>query len=115
MKGDFITVRDNGWTWGGELHPLTATRFNPPRFFIVKVPTLSVSLAEKYVERETESIIEEDGEVYNRRTIFRKWHLLVDNFPQLMKDKIRDEGEVTVTPNQIKPYIRDKVTGQTEG
>jgi hypothetical protein len=116
IRGDIITVRDNGWTWGGELHPLTATRFKPPRFFIVKAPQIAFAQAEKYMQPEEEDYIDPEKPGTSRRPLtFRRWHLLVGNLPQSIKNKIRDEGEVTVTPNQIKPFIRDKVTEQTEG
>lgn len=111
QRGDMIVAMPDGWAWGREEHPLTAIRFNPPRFFIVKIPGITVAQAKKYLQPRVDSF---DSEGYPITKTSRLWKFEVDSVPQWIKDDIKNNGEVTVAWNQIKGYIKNKKTGATE-
>lgn len=111
QRGDMIVAMPDGWVWGREEHPLTAIRFNPSRFFIVKIPGITVAQAKKYLQPRVDSF---DSEGYPITKTSRLWEFEVDSVPQWVKDDIKNNGEVTVTWNQIKSYIKNKKTGATE-
>lgn len=111
QRGDIVVVKPDGWSWGREEHPMTATRFNPTRFFIVKIPGITVAQAKKYVQHRVDSY-DVDGDPITKT--YRLWKIEADTVPQWVKDSIQNTGEVTVTWNQIKGYIKNKKTGGTE-
>lgn len=111
QRGDIVVVKPDGWSWGIEEHPLTATRFSPPRFFIVKIPGITVAQAKKYIQSRVDSFASDGDPIIKT---FRLWKIEADSVPQWVKDSIKNTGEVTVTWNQIRNYIRNKKTGATE-
>jgi hypothetical protein len=44
----------------------------------------------------------------------RKWRILVDNVPRSIKDTLALDGEVTVTWEQVRNFVKNKLTGLTE-
>ncbi len=114
-KGDIVAIQPDGWQWGKQEHPATQDRFPEPKFFIVKVPGLDHEVVKQYFEPETIDILDDDGDTTIDIIRCRKFHIMVDNLPQGIKNTILAEGEVTVNFNQLRQFIRNKVTGQTEG
>ena len=102
-RGDPVVVMDDGHEWGKEERL--------PKFVVVKIPGLSVAKAKKYIQPIL-GIPDAEGErPMIRRRLFR---ILLDDVPNLIKQKLRDTGEVTVTMTQIKNYIQNKDTLATE-
>ncbi len=110
QRGDIVVVMPDGHPWGIEEHPLTTT-YNPPKFFIVKIPGITVAQAQKYLHPETDGVDAEGDPIPVTR---RLWRIRADDVPQWVKNEIQNNGEVTVTWNQIKTFIRNKKTGQDE-
>lgn len=102
-RGDPVVVMDDGHEWGKEERL--------PKFVVVKIPGLSVAKAKKYIQPIL-GIPDAEGErPMIRRRLFR---ILLDDLSNLIKQKLRDTGEVTVTMVQIKNYIQNKDTLATE-
>jgi len=98
-RGDVVVVMPDGNVWG--------KAEGLPKFVIVKVPGLPVDQARKYVESEADAT---GDNIITRR----KFKLLVDDIPQALKNQLKAKGEVTVSWNQVKSYVKNKVTGVTE-
>jgi hypothetical protein len=81
----------------------------------VAVENMRVTL----IELDTDDVLESDASqpsgfrVRAREIKRRKRYLAVDALPSAVKNTIRDEGEITVSPVQIRPYFRHKETDQT--
>jgi len=106
-RGDVIVAMPDGHGWGIEEHPLTTT-YSPPRSFIVKIPGITVAQANKYLRPEVDDV--DPSKIKTRRL----WKIEADLVPQWVKTSIATTGEVTVTWNQIKTFIKNKKTGDTE-
>lgn len=107
QRGDIVVIMSDGHSWGKEEHPLTTT-YTPPKFFIVRVLDKTVEQAQKYLASRFNDI---DPDMLKTRRLYQ---LLADDVPQWVKNSIQATGEVTVTWSQIKNFIRNKKTGQTE-
>jgi len=93
-------------------------------FYIVKVPSLSKELAEKYVKAETDGFIVTEFMPINHRTnpmeasekIVRRraFNLDLSLIPNKAKNTLLTTGWITVTKNQALSYIRNKKTNSTE-
>ena len=100
-RGDPVVVMEDGHEWGAEE--------GLPKFWIVKIPGVSVAAATKYVDHVYEMVA--DTSVLKRKRLF---NVLVDDVPNWIKTAIRDTGEVTVTFQQIRNFIKNRDTGATE-
>jgi hypothetical protein len=107
QRGDVVDIKPDGHLWGKEEHPMTTT-YNPPHFFIVKIPGITVEQARKYIQPRMDDI---DTTKVTTRRLFK---LLADDVPQWVKNSIQTTGEVTVTWAQIKNFVQNKKTGVTE-
>ena len=99
-RGDIVVIQEDGHEWGN-LETL-------PHFIKVRIQNVPVDTARAYVAEHLD-----DLGVRESRSLFR---LLVDaqTLPQWVKDSLRDTGMVTVTWNQIRTYIQNKKTGETQ-
>ena len=97
-RGDIVVVMPDGHIWGREE--------TLPKFVVVKIPGLTVETAQKYTDPAYVLGNEEFG-VAERR----KWRVLVDSIPNNIKNQLLTNGQVTVTLNQVRNYIEDRVTG----
>lgn len=107
-----VVVMPDGHKWGAkEL---------PPRFYLIKVPGITIDNVEKFISPEFEALPDVEGKpvVYRRR----KWQVRVSDLPQGVKDKFRDNGFVIIkagmydgpydyTWSQVKNYFRNLETG----
>lgn len=97
-RGDIVVVMPDNHKWGNAECL--------PTFVIVKIPGLGVETAKKYVEpayvlgNETFGVAER-----------RKWRILVDSIPAIIKNTLLSTGQVTVTLAQVRNYIEDRLTG----
>ncbi len=100
---DPVVVMDDGHGWGKE------ERLS--KFVVVKIPDISKAQAKKYIQPIL-GIPDADG---NRPVIRRRlYHFQLDDMPSSIKQRLKDTGEVTVTMAQIKNYIQNKDTMETE-
>lgn len=106
QRGDVIVVMPDGHRWGKEEHPKTTT-YNPPRCAIVKIPSMSVSEAKKYIQSE---IDETDilNPIIKKRRLFK---FDIDSMDIKKQNDLRDNGEVLLTSINLKSLIKNKVTG----
>lgn len=100
-RGDPVTVQPDGHPWGA--------KEGLPRFVVVKIPGVSVEQVRDVIQEQTESdqgaaLTDDDGLPVTFRR--RRWRVLVDNVPQQIRRTLAQTGEVTVTPAQIKNYVR---------
>lgn len=107
-RGDVIDVRPDGFEWGRQEYKANwiASGETPESWhgqtFLVKIPGVAVAKVETILEGEDD----ESGKILRRR----KKYLAVDATPQQIKDKVGNDYEITVTPLQIKNFLRDKDT-----
>lgn len=95
-----------------------------PKFCVIKLPTIEVERALKYMQPETvEGTIE--GMVIEVPFRRRRWQIRWDDLPQEMRDKLTTDGVITVkfptyhgkydyTWQEIRNYFRDLKTGLDE-
>lgn len=102
-RGDFVVVMPNGHEWGKEE--------GLPKFVVVKIPGLSVEAAKKYIQSEEGEPDADGNRPILRRRLFR---ILIDDAPSTIKQQLMDTGEVTVTWEQVRNFVKNKLTGLTE-
>lgn len=107
-KGDIVVVMPDGHWWGREERP--------PKFFVLKIPNLPVNEAVKYIEphQVDTGLVSMDNTKIIRYVSRRKFRVLIDQFPDYIKNKITDDGIVTVSWDQAKSYIQNKQEQVTE-
>ena len=94
-RGDPVVVQPDGHVWG--------RKEGLPRFVVVKIPGVSVATVEALVQPQTEDDSGNPAAVTFRR---RRWRVLVDNLPAGIKQTLAQTGEITVTPAQVRNYVR---------
>lgn len=105
-RGDPITVQRNGHPWGREE--------GLPNFVVVKIPGLSVERAKEFVDPgfwepaefgdpEFNAPDVEDRRVKRHR---RKVRIFWQEAPAAILQELATTGEVTVTVNQVRNYVR---------
>jgi hypothetical protein len=104
-RGDIVAVGPDNSNWG-------ACQF--PAFVVLKIPTLSLETAQKLIRMQWDNT-DPDNPISVKR---RVWYLDIDAvvisaLPTAIKISIRDNGFATVTPAQVKPYVKNKETGET--
>lgn len=104
-RGDFVTVQPDGHKWG--------KKETLPHFVVVKIPGIDPKIVRELVQPQ----IEDDDGVPTYKGIpgnepvpavfrRRRWRLLVHNLPATIKQTLLTNGEITVTPSQVRNYIR---------
>lgn len=118
-RGDIIRVESDGYKWGNKERKAnwiaagnTAASWHK-NTFLVKVPGVpKKKLALFLLHDETISTIPGPLGLEEVRTLLRRRirHLAVDATPSQIRTKIDSDYEITVTPLQIKNFLRDKDT-----
>lgn len=122
-RGFPVVVQPDGHEWGLEESKqawLAAGRAEagwPGHFVIVKIPGVTVAQVERVIEPQAEDdsgvpTLEEDG-ITSRIFRRRRWRVLVDDIPAAIRNQLLTNGEITVTPTQVRNYvkrIRDNMT-----
>ena len=93
-RGDIVVVKPDGHNWGKEE--------GLPKFVKIKIPGLPVS--EKYIDPEIDEI--DKSKIIRRR----KFRILLDNLPNTIINKLKKNGEITITPDKLKNFIHNKQT-----
>lgn len=100
-RGDPVVVREDGHVWGA--------KEGLPNFVVVKIPGVAAAKIEALLEAQTEDdagnpLQDETGlpRVFRRR----RWRVLVDGVPSTIRNKLLTTGSVTVTPTQVRNYVR---------
>lgn len=88
--GDPVVVQPDGHVWGAEE--------GLPRFWVVKVPSVTVAQALAYLERNPD---------WTDR-LRRLWRLNVSSLPGNVRNQLQNTGTITVTPAQIAAYMERK-------
>ncbi len=108
-RGDIVVVKPDGHEWGRledpSLHPDGVSGCG---FVIVKIPGVNPTPAklEKWMGH-----VQDIDETMTKR---RLWEVMTDDVPTAIRNKLRDDGVVTVTWTQLKNYIRNKLTDERE-
>ena len=108
-RGDIVEVKPDGHEWGNledpALHPDGVAGCG---FVIVKIPGVmpTPEKIDKWLGH-----IQDGDEVITKR---RLWEIMMDDVPTGIRNKLRDDGVVTVTWTQLKNYIRNKLTDERE-
>lgn len=92
-RGDIVVIMPDGHSWGA-MEGL-------PNFVVVKIPGVSHTAAQKYLAGT-------EGQLR------RNFHIRVDDVPNAIRQELRDTGETTVSWQQVRGFIRNKVTGLDE-
>lgn len=100
-RGYPVCVQPDGHQWG--------TKETLPRFVVVKIPGVSVAQVERVIDAQTEDDsgveqVDDEGRLKTFRR--RRWRVLVDNIPAAIRNELLTTGSVTVTPTQIRNYVR---------
>jgi hypothetical protein len=98
-RGDIVVVMPDGHQWG--------TLETLPEFVVVKVTGLDHERAQQLIEPEVEINPETGERIPVRR---RRWNIKVDDVPLAVRKALRDNGEVTVTWNQVRNFVQNKLT-----
>jgi len=88
--GDPVVVQPDGHVWGAEE--------GLPRFWIIKVPSVTVAQALAYLERSPD----------RTDRLRRLWRLNVSSLPGNVRNQLQNTGTITVTPAQIAGYMERK-------
>jgi hypothetical protein len=101
---DPVTIKPDGWVWG--------VNECLPKFACIDIPGVSVADAAKYLLANTVN----DATVFAGYRIVkhRLWNIEVETIPTAIKNQLKTTGQVTVTLAQIRGYIRNRVTGNTD-
>ncbi len=91
-RGDVVTVMPDGHAWGNDERL--------PKFVVVKVPGVDYVRARKYIEEGA--------------SVRRRFRVRVDDVPLTIRNQLRDNGEATVTWNQLRGFVRNKETNLDE-
>lgn len=108
-KGDIVVVKPDGHEWGNledpTKHPDGVAGCG---FVIVKIPgvTFTPAKVEKWLGH-----IQDGEEVMTKR---RLWEVMTDDVPNNVKNKLRDDGVVTITWAKVKDFIRNTITDERE-
>lgn len=109
-RGDPVTVQPDGHPWG--------RKEGLPRFMVVKVPGVSVEQMRGLIEEQSE---DDDGAAAPEVLIprpwglealpskafrRRRWRFMVDSVPQKFRRALAESGVATMTPAQIRSYLR---------
>lgn len=114
-RGHIVRVEADGFGWGAcesKAAWIAAGRdvaLWPGDFVIVKIPGVSVATVNALIDHQTEDdagapVTDAEGKpvVFRRR----RWRAAVDSIPSAIRNQLLTNGEVTVTPTQIKNYIQ---------
>ena len=118
-KGCITSRHPDGHAWGTRELVKDPTPENPRVLAVLKIPGLSVSKMDQYCSAhygpaEVHGTDPEGGLIYHDPIIGASlWTLRLNLVPQWIRDEVAAEGEVTVTKEQIKTYIR-RVTDDAE-
>jgi hypothetical protein len=107
-RGQVVVVMPDDHPWGREEVP--------PKFFLIKVPGVSVGQVQKYTQQQVE------GGVITRR---RLWVIRWKDLPEAARDKVLDTGMLIIkvgtyagpfdyTWTQVKGFFRNQLTGIDE-
>ncbi len=107
-RGDIVGVFDDGWEWGTREDPRNFPDPADCQFVIVEIP--GVNPTPEKIEKWLGHIQDIDGTMTKRRL----WQVMVDDVPNNIKVKLRDEGVVTITWTKLKNFIRNKLTDERE-
>ena len=87
--GDVVVAAPDGHQWGA------AERL--PRFVVIKIPGLALEDVRQFAEPA------EDAR--------RKWRFIRENAPPEIMQQLREKGEVSVSWEEAKIYLQNKLTG----
>ncbi len=108
-KGDIVVVKPDGHEWGRMEDPaLHPDGVDGCGFVIVKVP--GVTATPEKIAKWLGTIKDIDGTMTKRRF----WEVMTDDVPANIRNKLRDNGVVTITWTNLKNYIRNKLTEERE-
>ena len=98
-RGDVVIIRPDGWEWG------QAER--PPKFFVLRVPGLSVEDAEELTQLDVDSSLES----LPRR---RSWHVMLDDMSGEYLRAIESTGRLMLPQVIFDRFRRNKKTQVTK-
>ncbi len=114
-RGHIVSVMEDGHLWGiRESKAAWIASGNssgswPGDFVIVKIPGVAVAtvnalIAPQSVDDSGVAVTNADG----TPAIFRRrgWNIPVDSVPTAIKNTLLANGEITVTPTQIRNYVQ---------
>lgn len=115
-KGMIVHVVEDGYPWARKeskqewlIQGNDAVDWHG-RTAILKIPGLAVAKVKELMsvqsEDDTGAPHYEDDGIEPRMYRKRRWWLLIDSIPQSIKNAIQADGEVTVTKNQIRNYLK---------
>jgi hypothetical protein len=104
-RGYPVMVKEDGEQWGAAE--------GLPKFVIIKIPGVPAKKAEAFLDVQMEDdagvpVYENVIEVPLRRGVYRRkaWRVVWASLPQGIQDTLQSTGEITVTVNQIRNYLR---------
>jgi len=114
-RGDVVVVMPNDHLWGREEHPNTTT-YSPARFFILKIPEMSVEQMNKYiqVQQDDTGLFDPDGHRVFKIIRRRKFRVHVDALSVSDLKNIEQHGELVKPWAGVRTFVRDKVSGISE-
>lgn len=105
-RGDVVVVMPDGHKWGKDE--------GLPKFVLVKIPGMPAEKARDYISshyRDT-GLLDSKGRPVLKLVTRRKWKVLIDdaNFPTKVRNTLANTGSVTVSWEDVKSYIYDKIS-----
>jgi hypothetical protein len=101
-----VVVMEDGHQWGAAE--------GMPKFFVLKLPSVSVDRVMQFIEPEEESDgVDENGNPRTRVKRRRMWRILLENIPAGAQSKIATSGELVIGPDgdytwrQFKNFMRN--------
>ena len=108
-KGDIVVIKPDGHEWGNLEDPAKhPDGVDGCGFVIVKVPGVNPTKAK--IDKWMDHVKDIDETMTKRRL----WEVMTDDVPPNVKNKLRDDGVVTITWAKLKDFIRNKLTDERE-
>lgn len=101
IEGDFISINEDAHVWGrkeSKAQWLTEGRNAddwPNYFFVIKVPNTAANTVKQYIENKFPNFT---GTIHIDKT----------DIPQTKRIELRDNGETTVTAQNLINYLRNR-------
>lgn len=111
-QGDIVEIKPAGFTWGNREDPRLFADPKKCNFVILRVTGVTKTLDEMKAWLVSHYDGGDDGQKLPTRR--RLWGFLINDVPQSLFDELRDNGVAVRTWNQVRTFIKNKVTQETE-
>lgn len=100
-RGDVVVVMPDGHEWG--------VKEGLPNFVVLKIPGVDPERIRPLVEPQDD---DDAGNAVSDTFRRRRWKLAIASIPAEIRNQLQNTGTATVTPAQVRSYLRRKRDNQ---